>query len=326
MPNPNRLRQLFIKNKMKRPLFAILLFIFTNATQSQVNPEITKIGIPIEMLFPEGKSKALILSYDDGRSEDRRLVKLMNKYGLTGTFHINSNKLGLENYLNKAEIKELFAGHEVSVHSANHPNLTALPKTDIVYEITEDRKELERLINYPVQGMAYPFGSYNNSLIETIKGLGIEYARTVYDTYNFNIPEDFLQWHPTMHQFGKAYSEPNNPENDKKELDHFYQTVNEFLQTKNLALMDVWGHSYEIGNYENKWNETEKFFKMISNNHNIYYAKQIDIVDYINAFKNLKISVSKTIVMNPSSLTVFFKKEGKTYSVLPGKTIVLSNE
>ena len=90
--------------------------------------------------------------------------------------------------------------------------------------------------------------------------------------------------------------------------------------------MDVWGHSYEIGNDENKWNETEKFFKMISNNPSIYYAKQIDVVDYINAFNNLKFSVNKNIVMNPSSLTVFFKKDGKTYSVLPGKTIALSNE
>lgn len=311
---------------MKTSLLSIILIIFLNSAHAQVNPEITKIGIPIEMLFPEGKSKALILSYDDGRSEDRRLVKLMNKYNLTGTFHLNSNKLGLTNYLNKAEIKELFAGHEVSVHSANHPNLTALSKIDIVYEIAEDRKELERLVNYPVRGMAYPFGNYNDFLVETIKGLGIEYARTVYDSYNFDIPKDFLQWRATMHQFGKAYTEPNNPENDRRELEHFYQTINEFLQTKNLALMDVWGHSYEIGNDENKWNETEKFFKMISNNSAIYYAKQIDVVDYINAFNNLKFSVNKNIVMNPSSWTVFFKKDGKTYSVLPGKTIVLSNE
>ena len=310
---------------MKTSLLSFILIIFFNSTRAQTNSEIAKIGIPIEMLFPEGKSKALILSYDDGRTEDRRLVKLMNKYSLIGTFHLNSNKLGLTNYLNKAEIKELFTGHEVSVHSANHPNLTALSKIDIVYEIAEDRKELERLVDYPIRGMAYPFGNYNDFLIETIEGLGIEYARTVYDSNNFNIPQNFLQWRPTMHQFGKAYSEPNKPENDKKELEHFYQIVNDFIQTKELALMDVWGHSYEIGNDENKWNETEKFFKMVSNNPGIYYAKQIEIVDYINAFNNLKFSVNKNIIFNPSSLTIFLKKDKKTYSVLPGKTIVLEN-
>ena len=310
---------------MKTSLLSIILIIFFNSVHAQTNPEIAKIGIPIEMLFPEGKSKALILSYDDGRTEDRRLVKLMNQYGLIGTFHLNSNKLGQISYLTKAEIKGLFIGHEVSVHTANHPNLTALSKIDVVYEVVEDRKELERLVNYPVRGMAYPFGNYNDSVVKNIKGLGIEYARTVYDSYDFNIPENFLQWRPTTHQFRKAYSEPNNPENDRRELEHFYQTINEFLQTQELALLDVWGHSWEIGDNENKWNETEKFFKMISKNPTIYYAKQIDIVDYINAYNNLKISVDKNIVINPSSLTVFFKKEGKTYSVLPGKTLFLTN-
>ncbi len=49
------------------------------------------------MLFPGGKSKALILSFDDGNVTDKRLVKLMNKYGLIGTFH----KLGAKDYLAK---------------------------------------------------------------------------------------------------------------------------------------------------------------------------------------------------------------------------------
>ncbi len=83
--------------------------------------------------------------------------QLMNKYGLIGTFHLNSNKLGTTGYLTKAEIKQLFTGHEVSVHSANHPNLTALSKIDVVYEVVEDRKELERLMGYPVRGNGLSF-------------------------------------------------------------------------------------------------------------------------------------------------------------------------
>jgi hypothetical protein len=48
--------------------------------------------------------------------------------------------------------------------------------------------------------------------------LGIDYARTVGDTYNFEIPTNYLSWFPTMHQFAKAYWEPNQPEKDKQEL------------------------------------------------------------------------------------------------------------
>ena len=40
--------------------------------------------------FPGGKHKALTMSYDDGKEDDKRLVALFNKYGIKGTFHLNS--------------------------------------------------------------------------------------------------------------------------------------------------------------------------------------------------------------------------------------------
>jgi hypothetical protein len=80
--------------------------------------------------------------------------------------------------------------------------------------------------------MAYPFGNTNDEVVATIKDLGIEYARTVDDTYNFKIPENFLKWHPTMHQFCEAYSKPNQPEKDKKEIALFYKTIDALYKPK----------------------------------------------------------------------------------------------
>jgi peptidoglycan/xylan/chitin deacetylase (PgdA/CDA1 family) len=301
----------------------LFLLSFAFSSTAQTNQEIAKSAIKIEMLFPEGKTKAVILSYDDGAMQDRQLVALLNKYNLIGTFHLNSNKLGTDsyyNYLNKEEIKDLFKGHEVSVHSANHPNLPDISKVDIIYEIVEDRKELERLVGYPVRGMAYPFGNTNDAVIEAIKGTGIEYARTVGDSYNFEIPKDYLRWHPTIHQFGKAYWETNQPEKDKKELAQFYKTIDDFMNTKELALLDIWGHSWEMGSDQKKWEEAEKFLKLLANKPTIYYTKQIDVVDYISAFKNLKFSVDKNIVFNPSTINVCFKINNTVYTVAAGTT------
>lgn len=42
------------------------------------------------MRFPEGRKKAVTLSYDDGVEQDMRLVEVMEKYGLKGTFNLNS--------------------------------------------------------------------------------------------------------------------------------------------------------------------------------------------------------------------------------------------
>ena len=43
-------------------------------------------------IFPGGKRKAFTLSYDDGWPQDRPLIALMNKYGLKGTFNLNSGE------------------------------------------------------------------------------------------------------------------------------------------------------------------------------------------------------------------------------------------
>jgi len=85
-------------------------------------------------------------------------------------------------------------------------------------------------------------------------------------------------------------------------------------------LFYVWGHSWEYEGAGNKWAEVEKFFKMISKNPDIYYTTQIGLVDYINAFKNLKFSVDKSMVTNLSSINVFIKMKGKTLEIEAGRT------
>ena len=44
-----------------------------------------------------GKKKAVTFSYDDGVTQDRRLVEMMNTYGVKGTFNLNS---GMQSYAN----------------------------------------------------------------------------------------------------------------------------------------------------------------------------------------------------------------------------------
>jgi peptidoglycan/xylan/chitin deacetylase (PgdA/CDA1 family) len=301
-------------------LTLMLLCQISNAQSPAIKPSST---IKIEMLFPEGKSKALILSFDDGNTQDRKLVKLFNNYGLKGTFHLNSNKFDTKGYLSKSEIKSLFKGHEVSVHSANHPSLVGLSKIDILHEIVEDRKELEKLTGYIIRGMAYPFGSNNDFVVETINGLGIEYARTVNDTYNFSIPTNYLKWDPSIHQFGRAFFIPNNPENDKKEITAFNKLVDNFVQSDTLALFDLWGHSWENDGDGNRWEAMEEFCKRMSAQKDICSITQIDLVDYINAYKNLKISVDKKHIKNLSSTEVYIKKENKVIKIPAGVEITI---
>ena len=42
------------------------------------------------MRYPLGKTKAVTLSYDDGTRHDIKLIDIMTKYGIKGTFNINT--------------------------------------------------------------------------------------------------------------------------------------------------------------------------------------------------------------------------------------------
>ena len=46
-----------------------------------------------------GKMKAVTFSYDDGVTQDTRLIEMLNKYGLKGTFNLNSELLGMDGEL-----------------------------------------------------------------------------------------------------------------------------------------------------------------------------------------------------------------------------------
>ena len=48
-----------------------------------------------------GKLKAVTFSFDDGITQDIRLIELFNKYGLKGTFNLNSERLGLNSTLTR---------------------------------------------------------------------------------------------------------------------------------------------------------------------------------------------------------------------------------
>ena len=46
------------------------------------------------MLWSKGRRKAFTLSYDDGITQDIRLVELLKKYGVKATFNLNSGLFG----------------------------------------------------------------------------------------------------------------------------------------------------------------------------------------------------------------------------------------
>ena len=157
-------------------LVLLIIFSFSKVkAQDSLKWSTKNRNLSIQLLFPDWKSKALILSFDDGRVEDRKLVALLNEYNLKGTFHLNSGRLSTPGTVNHDELKSLYGGHELSLHGYNHQGMTHLSNIDYIYEIGEDRRTLEQISGQLIRGLAYPFGSYNVDAIPTMRDLGIEY-------------------------------------------------------------------------------------------------------------------------------------------------------
>ncbi|WP_019533155.1 polysaccharide deacetylase family protein [Paenibacillus ginsengihumi] len=263
----------------------------------------------ILMTFPQGKHKVLTMSYDDGRRADVRLAGLFNRHGIKGTFHINSGMFGTNDRLTVEEAVKVYEGHEVSAHTVTHPTIARCPKELLVSEIFEDRKTLERIFGYTVRGMSYPNGSYSAQIKEMLPHLGIEYARVVQTTGQFGMPDDWLEWKPTCHH-------------NRDLMKHAEQFV-ALNKTQYLYMMYVWGHSYEFDNDDN-WELIEQFCEFIGGRDDIWYATNIEIVDYVKAFQRLRFSASCEFVHNPSAQSVWLSVDQRIIEVKGGDQLRLA--
>ena len=275
----------------------------------------------IFVTFPEGKKKAFTMSYDDGDDSDIRLVETMRRYGVRGTFHINSNLCPPEPLEHKADTWERLTMQEcldlygedmeISVHGANHTYWNKLPSPQAMLDIMDDRRALEALFNRQIRGMAYPFGRTNDTVMDVLKLCGVYYSRTVVSTEKFEIPSTEREWLKLP-----ATCHHKNP--------RLMELCDQFLSSENRLpppMFYLWGHSYEFDNNDN-WNVIEEFCEYIGGRDDIWYATNIEIYDYVKAYEALEVSLDKTIIHNPSAIDVWFaKRNGETYCVRAGETL-----
>jgi len=249
--------------------------------------------------FPQGKAKALTMSYDDGKHADERLVGIFNQYGIKGTFNLNYGLMERPERIDKEKIVALYEGHEIATHTMTHPTIARCPMPKMAEEILEDRKGLEALTGRIIRGHAYPNGSCSEEVKSLFSQLGIAYGRVVetnpvnvnggiIDTISaFNLPTDFMEWRATCHH--------NHPQ-----LMQMAEMFANFSKKQYLKLMFVWGHSYEFDKNDN-WEVIEEFCKYMGGRADIWYATNIEIVDYMQVVKNLQFAANGESVYNPSA-------------------------
>ncbi len=280
------------------------------------------------MRFPGGKEKALTLSYDDGNQNDIKLVEILNRYGIKATLNVNSGMFGNTNEdwrLPAQTVKELAlsGGHEIAVHGVNHIALGKATITDGIREVLYCRDALEKEFGGIIRGMAYAdtgvraftAGVTLSEIEHYLKELGIAYARTLgKDNCDFAIPEDFYEWMPTVHS--------KNPELMNYLKLFLDAEMPSWCAKRSPLLFYMWGHSYEF-EQDNNWDLLEQFCQTAGGHDEVWYATNIEIYDYVMAYRALQFSVDNTTVFNPTCQTVWFEADGEVFSVEPGQYVNL---
>lgn len=139
--------------------------------------------------FLKGKeplpTKPIVISFDDGWEDDySAALPILRKYALLATFYVYTNPLGREHYLTWAQLTEIAAaGMEIGSHTLSHPHLRTLTPEDAKKEVAESKATLEKRLNTRVTTFAYPFGEYNNTILDLVKRAGYESAVTIASGY-----------------------------------------------------------------------------------------------------------------------------------------------
>lgn len=277
------------------------------------------MGMLCAYTFPDWKQKVFTLSYDDGNDCDRPLVDMMRKYRVKGTFNINSGQFRDEGKpinpekrwrrMTAKQALEVYGDDmEIAIHGRFHPfwdrQTTTLAMADILY----DKQELERLTGRIIRGSAAPNGGMSDDVAEILRLADVAYCRLVGSTLDLRvIPEDFRHLYPTA-----KYSDPKLPKLAK-------QFVEGTPHKSQLWMLYVWGHSFEHMR-ENDWNLIEDLLKTVSGKEDVWYCTNIELVDYVNAAKQLRYNVDCTMVENPTSTDIWLKTlEGDKYILKPGE-------
>ena len=273
------------------------------------------------MRYPGGRGKAVTISYDDGVQQDIEMIALMRKYGIKGTFNLNSGRFITRDHVYpegkvwRAMIDEDVVPTydpeicSIATHSLYHPTLMNASEVEIAHQILADRENLEKLFGRVIRGHAIPNGPFNETTIKIGKMCGLSFMRATQKTGSYKYPNSLMPLYPST-----SHNDPN-----------LISLAQQFLHdtpSEDPYLFYMWGHTYTLEG-ENNWYLVEDFFKIISGYDDVWYATNDEIFDYAEKFDQLECSATGRIVTNPTDTEIWFLAGGNIYSIKPGETIKL---
>jgi peptidoglycan/xylan/chitin deacetylase (PgdA/CDA1 family) len=125
-------------------------------------------------------SKPIIISFDDGYVDDiRTILPDLQRWHMTATFFVITGRMTEPGFLTAEAIRQLDrAGMDVGDHTAHHVDLRAITPSELRMETAGSRRTLQAVLGHPVYYFAYPFGAYDDAVVQAVKAAGFTMAYT----------------------------------------------------------------------------------------------------------------------------------------------------
>ena len=134
----------------------------------------------------------IVITFDDGYQDSvNNSVSILQSYGFTATYYIPTDYIGEKSswlmpelgfelpIVNWEQIKRLDSiGIQIGCHSMSHPRLDTLSPEECNNELSISKNLLEDKLGHEVNHLAYPYGSYNESVVSSASEAGFLTACT----------------------------------------------------------------------------------------------------------------------------------------------------
>jgi len=162
------MRQQTIGRRTLAAVAAVLTLLFVALGPDRAD---ASVAHPLQVTF----------TFDDGVTDQMQAKTLLEKYGMVGTFYVNSANIGMPGFMTRADLDALKAGgHEIGGHTVSHQNLLTLSADEQNRQICQDRSTLLSW-GYAVSSFAYPFVEFDSTTKSIVQHCGYNSARSAGD-------------------------------------------------------------------------------------------------------------------------------------------------
>lgn len=166
-----------LMNKKTIALIAVFVALFVICATSNTELQVANVyfntrtkKLPIYSVQTDEKKVAISFDAAWGADKTSEIMTICEEYGVNATFFLVG--FWVEDYPDVAKsIAE--RGFEIGLHSSTHPDMCNLSASQMNLELSKNREIIQTVCGVEAKLFRPPYGSYNNTLIDVCRELGI---------------------------------------------------------------------------------------------------------------------------------------------------------